>query len=88
MPKQTFQISTTAAESDNLSLPGVGGILIPVTVAVAGCDALVDFGTEPNADNGGVIPAGSIFKTMTLHGDKASFKAISGSGWITFYYGI
>lgn len=86
MAKQTFQINTTAAESASLSLEGVGGILIPISVAVAGCDALVDFGNEPNADNGGVVPNGAIFKTMTLHGDKASFKAISGSGWITFYY--
>lgn len=88
MAKQTFQINSTAAETEIFDLNSGAIGQIKVTVCCVGCDALIDFGPTPDADNnGGVVPGGTVFEaTAVPDRDKASFKAISGSGWITFYY--
>lgn len=84
MPKQTFQITETKAETEPFSPESPMGF--SVTVIISGCDAFVDFDSDPNADNGGVITQGVIFKTGVNGSWKASFKSVSGSGWITFWY--
>lgn len=86
MAKQTFQITETKAETEMFLSNTMGSL--PITVVVVGCDALVDFGQEPDADTqGGIVPRGIIFKTSVIPSvSKASFKAVSGSGWITFWY--
>ncbi len=78
--RQTVALTTTPIVVD--SLP-VG----KVTLIVVGCDALVSFGTEPDADvDGGVVAAGMPLVVSANPGDwKASIKAISGSGTATFY---
>lgn len=75
----TAPLTTSAAQTDQL--PG------RVLVVVSGADALISFGENPDVDTdgGGIITTQTpLIFTLTM-GSKASFKAMSGSGTITFW---
>lgn len=86
--KQTYQTTTEQAETAILGENnGMVGFM-NVTCVCVGADLLVDVGEQPDAAaNGGVVPAGVPFNLSVIPGQwKASFKTISGTGWVTFYY--